>query len=146
MADQKAGPMGVEELDELERLEREATPGRWHTLEERGTPWDIEDERGLQVAQAQQQQSVRNDPTQASRHANAKLIAAMRNALPRLLALARSAITAEAAGREKGLEEAAQWVRLGRWHDPDSCAAGIRALTAQPPPALAQPSATRKEE
>lgn len=31
------------------------------------------------------------------------------------------------------LLRAARWVRLGRWHDPDSCADGIAALKTEPP-------------
>jgi hypothetical protein len=54
------------------------------------------------------------------------------NALPRLLATARSANLAYAKGRGEGLEAAARWVRLGRWHDPDSCAKAIRALKDAP--------------
>jgi hypothetical protein len=137
MSTEKAGPMGVEEIDELERLEQAATPGRWEFWTSNSLRrFSVDGGRDGGVAHAY----VARDgvPDISIDHEDGEFICAARNALPRLLALARSALTAEAAGREKGLEEAAEWVRLGRWHDPDSCAAGIRAL--------AQPSATRKEE
>lgn len=40
--------------------------------------------------------------------------------------------------RREALEEAARWVRLGRWHDPDACAEGILALIQAAPQPGAQ--------
>jgi hypothetical protein len=51
-----------------------------------------------------------------------------------------------AAARREGAEAAAAWVQLGRWHDPDSCAAGIRALDLAAPGAEGQQSTNADAE
>jgi hypothetical protein len=61
-----------------------ATPGPWHTVDEQGTPWNIDSADGDSVAMSHQLVGDRNH---AMRKANAEFIALSRTALP--LALAR---------------------------------------------------------
>lgn len=83
------------DLDELERLLAEATPGPWHLpggARLQGVVSAMIGERDAQVAdasgEAPQHDSAGRDVVAVQR-ANAILIAAMRNALPELLAAAR---------------------------------------------------------
>lgn len=95
-------PLTAAELDELDRLHREATPGPWSTAEQGGgLSWAVD--------------CIEGDDTRVCLHdgyrdgfevyADAALIAAARNALPALLALARKGLEAKAS-YERGYEAA----------------------------------------
>jgi hypothetical protein len=83
----------LQDLDELERLEKEATYGPWrlvwHGTERYPFP--------LSIVTVDERSWVTRDGT-ASSEANANLITEMRNALPELLKLARAGIESEIAG------------------------------------------------
>ena len=80
-------PMTTEELDALRELEKAATPGPWSQgpdCTERGDP-DLDlDYRGY--VETEDYTIVRPGTANPSAYADAELIAAVRNALPRLLA------------------------------------------------------------
>lgn len=64
------------DIEELERLAKAATQGRWHVRTFDGSKWTIDDENDNPVAQAQQIKPLPVDRLQVERTANADLIAA----------------------------------------------------------------------
>lgn len=63
------------DIEELERLAKAATQGRWHVRTFDGSKWTIDDENDNSVAQAQQVKPLPADQFQVERTANADLIA-----------------------------------------------------------------------
>ena len=92
-------PLTLTDLDELERLEREGTGGEWRAVS-LGTKIGRSDAQGrAHICGTHRQEGV------VSKHeggtnpsSDARLIAAARNRLPQLLALARVGLLAQEAG------------------------------------------------
>lgn len=87
MKEAKLEPLTPAELDELERLEKEASPGEWEAV---FVPQaDLEQDWVIQSTTALRWYAeVIQEP-------DALLIASARNALPRLIAMAREAVRLE---------------------------------------------------
>jgi len=108
-------------LDELERLEKAATPGPWSAFTDEGTRRPHTNIVAVSPITA----CVHSLPGRSKREADVDIIAESRNALPALIATAREA---EALRQEEAdlalavqdlaVKNAALWEALEAWHAP----------------------------
>jgi hypothetical protein len=93
-------------LDELERLEKAATPGKWHQRHRRFVSLIPEGANGMGA------EIAGNTIANVANPDDAALIAASRNALPDLLRIARAAQAFRSSARPPHAEQVALWDAL----------------------------------
>jgi len=115
------------DLVKLKELALSASSGCWHQETEHECPWNVVDENGIQVAIMQQRTTIRDNPKQTDRAANAAFIAGANPVV--ILALIEqleSAQRAEGAAKTRIAELERQWEF--RSPTPDAYEAACKAL------------------